>query len=104
MKALMIVARDSMVTELEKVLNDNGIHAYSTINRVGGKGKTGEVYESFFHAGYVGFNLIILTVLPADQVDRAVAALKAFYVARLKAAHAEPIPFKLFSFPCEELI
>lgn len=104
MKALMIVARDSMVSGLEKLLDDNGINAYSMLNKVGGKGKTGKVYESFFYTGYVGFNLMILAVLPSDQADRAVSTFKAFHAARIKDAHGEPIPFKLFSFPCEELI
>jgi nitrogen regulatory protein PII len=104
MKTLMIVARDSMMSELEKLLHDNGVNAYSIINKVVGKGRTGEVYESFFDTGYTGFNLIILAVLPSDQVDRVVSALKAFHAARVKSAHGELIPFKLFSFPCEELI
>jgi nitrogen regulatory protein PII len=106
MKTLMIVARDSMVIELEKLFQDNGINAYSIINKVGGKGKTGKV-GSFSYAVYTGstnFNLLILAVLPPDQVDKAVGALKAFHEARVKHAHGEPIAFKLFSFPCEELI
>ena len=106
MKTLMIVARDSMAAELEKLLQDNGINAYSTINKVGGKGKTGKV-GAFSYAVYTGstnLNLMILAVLPPDQVDKAVGALKTFHAARVKHAHGEPIPFKLFSFPCEELI
>ena len=106
MKTLMIVARDSMAAELEKLLQDNGINAYSIIDKVGGKGKTGKV-GSFSYAVYTGstnFNLMILSVLPPDQADKAVGALKAFHAARVKHAHGEPTPFKLFAFPCEELI
>jgi len=106
MKTLMIVARDSMVTELEELLQKNGINAYSVINKVEGKGETGKV-GAFSHSVYTGsthFNLMILAVLPSDQVDRAVAALKAFHTARKKIAQAEPLPLKLFSFPCEELL
>jgi len=104
MKTLMIVARDSMMNELEKLLHDNGINAYSILNKVMGKGRTGKVYESFFSTSYTGFNLMILAVLPSDQVERIVSALKAFHATRVKGAHGEPIPFKLFSFPCEELM
>jgi nitrogen regulatory protein PII len=103
MITLMIVARASMMSEVEKLLHDNGINAYSLINKVLGKGQTGKV-EAFFHPGYTGFNLMILAVLPSDQADRIVSALKAFHAARVKGAHGEPIAFKLFSFPCEELI
>jgi nitrogen regulatory protein PII len=104
MKTLMIVARDSRMHELEEVLHDNGVNAYSLLNKVMGKGRTGKVYESLFHTGYTGFNLMILAVLPSDQAERVVSALKAFHAARVKGAHGEPIAFKLFSFPCEELI
>jgi nitrogen regulatory protein PII len=104
MKTLMIVARDSRLHELEEILHDNGVNAYSLLNKVMGKGRTGKVYESLFHTGYTGFNLMILAVLPSDQAERVVSALKAFHAARVKDAHGEPIAFKLFSFPCEELI
>lgn len=104
MKTLMIVARDSMMSELETLMHDTGINAYSIINKVVGKGRTGEVHESFFDTGYTGFNLIMLAVLPSDQVDKVVSALKAFHTARVKGAQGERIPFKLFSFPCEELM
>lgn len=104
MKTLMIVAGDSMISELEKLLHDAGISAYSIINKVMGEGRTGKVKESYFDIGYTGGNLMIFVVLPPDQVDRAVSALKAFREARVQGAHGRPIPFKLFSFPCEELI
>jgi len=48
MKTLMIVARDSMLTELEDLLHKNGINAYSVINKVEGSGKTGKV-GAFHH-------------------------------------------------------
>ena len=104
MKTLMIVARAYMMSELERLLNDNGITAYSIINKVLGKGKTGKVHESMFDTGHTGFNLMIFAVLPSDHADRAVSALKVFHGAQVKGSHGEPIPFKLFSFPCEELI
>jgi hypothetical protein len=47
---------------------------------------------------------MILAVLQSDQVEKAVGALKAFHAARKKLAKEEPIPLKLFAFPCEELL
>ena len=47
MKMLMIVARESMLEELEKVLRDNAITAYTIFNKVAGKGRSGKVYQSF---------------------------------------------------------
>ena len=106
MKTLMIVARDSMMSELEELLHKNGINAYSVINKVEGKGKTGTV-GAFHHSVYTGsthFNLMIIAVVQPDQVDRAVSALKAFHAARKKIPQGEPTPLKLFAFPCEELL
>jgi hypothetical protein len=47
---------------------------------------------------------MILAVIESDQVEKAVGALKAFHAARKKIAREEPLPLKLFAFPCEELI
>ena len=101
MQTLMIVARDSMVNELEKLLQDSGVNAYSRLNKVEGKGKTGKVHESYQHPG---FNLMILAVLPSDQVAIVVRTFRTYLAARVKAAQGEAIPLKVFSFPCEELI
>ena len=101
MIALMIVFRASMASDLEKVLRESGIAAYTLINNAEGKGATGNVIGSFF---YPGTNSIIFAILPSDQVDQTVAALKSFHSTRLQATHGQPIPFKLFSFPCNELI
>ena len=41
MKMLIIVGRDSMLSELEELLRENGITAYTIISNVMGKGLTG---------------------------------------------------------------
>jgi hypothetical protein len=97
----MIVFRASMIDDLEKVLRKSGIAAYTLIKNAEGKGVTGNVVGSFF---YPGTNSIIFAMLPSDQVDQIISALKAFHAERLQASHGQAIPFKLFSFPCEELI
>ncbi|MFO0700425.1 MAG: hypothetical protein U0236_14485 [Nitrospira sp.] len=101
MTALMIVFRSSMSDDLQVVLHDSGISAYTLINNAEGKGITGNVIGSFF---YPGTNSVIFAMLPADQVDKAINALKAFHASRLAGSQGRPIPFKLFSFPCNELI
>jgi predicted nucleotidyltransferase len=53
---------------------------------------------------YSDVNTMIFAVVPSDQVDRAVSAFKAFHAERVRATHGQPVPFKLFSFPCEEII
>lgn len=101
MKTLMMIFRASMIDEVELLLKKSGISAYSLLKNVEGKGETGNVVGSFF---YPGTNSVILAILPSDQADRAVSVLKTFHAARIQAAHGQAIPFKLFAFPCEELI
>jgi len=100
MKTLIIVARDSMVHDLEHVLHNNGVTAYTIMKNVMGKGVTGSVLGTFLHPE---INTIIFSVLPPDLADRAVSALKGLYAERKSASHGnQAIPLKVFSFPCEE--
>ena len=102
MKTLIIVARDSMLSDLEGLLQSNGVMAYTILNNVMGKGVTGRMYGTFLHPD---INAIIFAVLPSDQADRAVSALKIFHATQNELSHGDtPIPLKVFSFPCEEHI
>jgi hypothetical protein len=47
MKMLLIVVRDSMLSELEALLRENGISAYTIISDVKGTGLTGRVDGAF---------------------------------------------------------
>ena len=100
MKALIVVARDSMVADLEHVLHSNGIQAYTILQNVIGKGLAGNVLGTFLHPE---INTMIISVLPPDLADRAVSALKSLHAERKKGyGDDRPIPLKVFSFPCEE--
>ena len=100
MTTLIIVARDSMLSDLEGLLHSNGVTAYTILSNVMGKGVTGRVYGTFLNPD---INTIIFAVLPLDQADRAIKALKALHAERKDATHGQqPIPLKVFSFPCEE--
>lgn len=101
MVALMIVFRSSMTSDIQEVLRQCGIDAYTLIPNASGRGETGNVVGSFF---YPGTNTIIFAMLQPDSVDRTVSGLNKFHSARLEASQGKPIPFKLFSFPCDELI
>jgi nitrogen regulatory protein PII len=102
MKTLIIVARDSMLSDLEEFLQSHGVPAYTVLNNVMGKGVTGRMYGTFLNPA---INAIILAVLPADQADRTVSALKTFHAARCEPLHGDKfIPLKVFSFSCEEHI
>jgi hypothetical protein len=87
-----------MLSELEELLREIGINAYTILSKVKGKGVTGRVHGTFYHPD---INSIIFAVLPCDQADKAVGALKALH-ARCLTSYGQPIPLKVFSFPCEE--
>lgn len=102
MKTLIIVARDSMLSDLEEFLESHGVTAYTVLSHVMGKGVTGKVYGTFFNPD---INVIIFAVLPSDQADRAISALKTLHATRTGLLHGDkPLPLKVFSFPCEEHI
>jgi len=102
MKTLIIVARDSMLSDLEAFLQSNGVTAYTILNNVMGKGVTGRMYGTFLSPD---INTIIFAVLPSDQADRAISALKTIHATRNELSHNDkPIPLKVFSFSCEEHI
>jgi len=97
MKMLMIVARDSMLSELEDLLRNNGINAYTIINNVMGKGLTGRLYGTFLQPD---INSIIFSALPSDQAERAVSALAARH--KDLTTHGQVVSLKVFTLPCEE--
>lgn len=99
MRTLIIVARDSMLSDLENLLQDNGVNAYTIMSNVMGKGVTGRIFGTFLNPDT---NTIIFAVLPSDQADKAVSTLQTLHAARKEASHDTPIPLKVFSFPCEE--
>ncbi len=98
MKTLIIVARESMLSELEELLRENDIHAYTILSNVKGKGVTGQVHGTFYHPD---INTIIFSVLSDNQAEKTVGALKALH-ARCLTSYGQPIPLKVFTFPCEE--
>lgn len=100
MRILIIVARDSMLGDLEEFLRKTGVSAYTILNNVMGKGVTGRVYGTFLNPD---INTMIFAVLPSDEANRAVQALKMLHADRKEASRNDtPIPLKVFSFPCEE--
>lgn len=89
-----------MLSELEGFLRKTGVKAYTILSNVMGKGVTGRVYGTFLNPD---INTMICAVLPSDEADRAVQALKTLHAERKESSHGDtPIPLKVFSFPCEE--
>src|SRR5512139_2635046 len=86
MRTLIIVARDTMLGDLEELLHKNGVTAYTILSNVMGKGVTGRVYGTFLNPD---INAIIFAVLPPEQADRAVSALKSLHTEQKDATHGQ---------------
>jgi len=100
MKTLIIIARDSMLKELEELLHNNGVKAYTILSKAKGQGVTGKVYGTFLNPD---INTIICAVLPPEEADKAIKALKTLHTRRKETAPVDqPIPLKVFSFHCDE--
>ena len=100
MRTLIIVARDSMLSDLERLLHKNGVTAYTIVNNVMGNGVTGRMYGTFLHPD---INTIIFSVLDTNKADQAIHALKMLHAERKAASREDtPLPLKVFSFPCDE--
>ena len=69
MVTLMLVFRSSMTSDIQEVLRECHLEAYTLIPNATGKGETGNVVGSFF---YPVSNSVILAVLPDDHVDSTV--------------------------------
>lgn len=101
MKMLMMIGPDSMKADFLDFLMVNGVTAYTQLSKVEGTGKTGKALDSFF---YDGCNVLIIAVLSPDQADRVVGSIKAFTAKRLQASYGDPIPFRVFALPCEQIV
>ena len=98
MRTVIIVARDSMLSDLEELLHRNGIKAYTILSNVKGKGITGKMYGTFLNPT---INTIIFSVLPPDEADRAISALKTLHEER-KGRHMGNIsPSRCFLLPAK---
>lgn len=99
MKGLIIVARESMLGELEEFLHTHGIDAYTILNNVMGKGITGRVEGAFLRPD---INSMIFAVLPSNEAERAVNGLITLQATREKATQGQPTTLKVFTFTYEE--
>jgi hypothetical protein len=75
MKMLMIIGPESRREELQRIIASHGVHAYSELTGVLGEGETGKHFAT--HA-WPGQSVLIFTVIPKEQADALVEALRAF--------------------------
>lgn len=96
MQMLMIIAPENRRQELKHIIASHGVHAYSELTGVLGEGETGKHFGT--HT-WPGQSVLIFSVIPHDQVEAVVQALRQF---RGKLYPGEG--FRVFSLPAEQII
>ena len=101
MKMLLLVFRQSLDQDLQKLLKDLDVKAFTEAPKVFGMGEAGTAFKSF---AWPGFNSLILAAMEEEQADRVVARLRAFRDQLAQRQHGAKIPMRVFILPCERVL
>lgn len=101
MKMLLVTYRDSLQEDIQSLLRQAGVHAYTMIPKVHGVGETGAAVGSLLSHGE---NSLILTVLDEASAQQMKEAFRALRTSLSQRQHGAVIPMKLMVVPCEEFI
>jgi nitrogen regulatory protein PII len=100
MKMLTIICRNTLETEVRRLLNDLAVDGYTVTSGLGGKGQSGSVSEHNWTERNVSFMTALEDARVADLAD----AVKQLYVRLLEANEGEEVPLKVFVQPCEVIL
>lgn len=100
MKMLTIICRNTLETEVRRLLNDLAVDGYTVTSGLGGKGQSGSVSEHNWTERNVSFMTALEDARVADLAD----AVKQLYVRLLDANQGEEVPLKVFVQPCEVIL
>jgi nitrogen regulatory protein PII len=100
MKMLTIICRNTLETEVRRLLNDLAVDGYTVTSGLGGKGQSGSVSEHNWTERNVSFMTALEDARVADLAD----AVKQLYVRLLEANQGEEVPLKVFVQPCEVIL
>jgi hypothetical protein len=98
---LMVVFRDALQDEVLMTLKDCDVKAYTLVQNVAGAGETGTALGSFASPGT---NSMLLVVLPTEQTDRTVEALKHYRDLLAEEHPAHRVPLRAFVLPCSQVV
>ncbi len=101
MKMLLVTYRDSLQEDIQSLLRQAGVHAYTMIPTVHGVGETGAAVGSFLSHGE---NSLILAALDEESTQRMKDAFRALRASLTQRQHGAVIPMKMMVMPCEEII
>jgi nitrogen regulatory protein PII len=100
MKMLTIICRNTLETEVRRLLNDLAVDGYTVTSGLGGKGQSGSVSEHNWTERNVSFMTALEDARVADLAD----AVKQLYVRLLESNQGEEVPLKVFVQPCEVIL
>lgn len=101
MKMLVLVFRQSLESDLMKVLNDLEVKAFTQASKMEGMGETGTTLHSY---GRSGHNSMILAAMEDEKAEQVAKRLKTFFNIAQRQQQGGKIPLRLFAIPCECLI
>lgn len=101
MKMLLLVFRQSLDQDLQKLLKDLDVKAFTEAPKAFGVGKAGTAFSSFARPG---FNSMILAAMEEEQADRVVARLRAFRDQLAQRQQGAKIPMRVFTLPCDRVL
>lgn len=101
MKMLMIIFKESLEEEVQELLNQHHVNAFTQMHDVTGVGEGGATLHSL---SFPGFNNMILAALPEPEADKVVAALKEYRDGLVQKQGNNKIPLRVFSLPCEMVV
>jgi len=101
MQMVLIVFRNSLESDILKVLGAVGVDAYTNVRKVLGIGDAGTRLDTFEQPG---FNSLILTVLDHAVATRLVEALRRFRDESATRQRGATIPLRAFVLPCCQAI
>lgn len=101
MKMLLVIFRVSLDEDIQQLLLDLNVKAYTVAPKVLGFGEAGHAAGTFQHPG---FNSLILLVLEEDQAQQVIGRLRMFRDELVCNQHEAKIPLHVFVLPCEQVV
>jgi hypothetical protein len=101
MKMLMMIFKESLEEEIQAVLNQHHVSAFTQMHDVTGVGEGGATLHSL---SFPGFNNMILAALPDPEADKVIAGLKGYRQRLVQKQGDDKIPLRVFSLPCELVV
>lgn len=101
MQMLMVIFRDSLQDEVLMLLKDCDVTAFTLVQNVAGTGEAGSALGSFASPG---INSMLLVVLPQEQADRSVEALKIYRDGLAEEHPTHKAPIRAFLLPCAQVV